>query len=177
MLTGKKVLGQGISPSHEHYLRAIRTVHARQGYARLADVARELRIAPTTLLQGLMSLERRALVRHDEHRFLTLTPAGDRLARDVHHRFAVIRAFLEEVLGVPVEGVDEEACRLEHELGHDTARRLTDLVKLLREDDALREHLGTRLAEYRLACEASDACSQCDLACVAEESGGPGGAS
>jgi Mn-dependent DtxR family transcriptional regulator len=101
MLSGKKLDGRPLTPSHEHYLRAIWAVRARLGYARLTDVARELSVAPATLSVGLRSLGARGLVDHDEHRFLVLTPAGERAAREVHHRYNVLRAFLGDVLGVP----------------------------------------------------------------------------
>src|SRR6185503_2841613 len=100
MLSGKHALERDLSASHEHYLRAIWEVRSRQGYARLADVARELGVAPPTLSVGLRPLEARGLVGHDDHRFLVLTPTGERIARQVHHRFAVMRAFLRDVLGI-----------------------------------------------------------------------------
>src|SRR5262245_22761727 len=133
MLSGKQSFARDLSASHEHYLRALWEVRSRFGYARLTDVARELGIAPPTLSAGLKPLEARGLVAHDAHRFLVLTAAGERVAKEVHHRFAVIRAFLSEVLGIAGEPALAEACRLEHDVSGATTERLLDLLKLLRE--------------------------------------------
>ena len=166
MLTGKLTRQLDLSPSHEHYLRAIWEVRTRRGYARLIDVARELEISPPTLSVGLRSLETRGLVQHDEHRFLLLTEEGERIARQVHHRFTVMRVFLAEVLGVPKHQADTEACRLEHDVSGSTAERVLDLLKLLHEDEELRQLLASRLASYRRSCRSSAECSTCDLACM-----------
>jgi DtxR family transcriptional regulator, Mn-dependent transcriptional regulator len=166
MLTGKQSGTRELSASHEHYLRAIYEVRTRRGYARLADVARELEIAPPTLLVGLKALEARGLIAHDDRRFLVLTPAGERVAREVHHRFAVTRAFLRDVLGIPEAQALNEACLLEHDLSAATTERLLDLLKLLREDGELRAFFEQRFAEYHRKCRPTPAdCLTCDLAC------------
>ena len=168
MLTGKNPTPNELSASSEHYLRAIWEVRTRQGYARLADVARELEVTPPTLSVGHKTLETRGLIAHDERRFLLLTAEGERLARQVHHRFAVMRAFLGDVLGVPEDRAFQEACRLEHHITADTAERILDLIKLLREDDELRQFFQRRFAEYHRTCRPSSECSTCDLACMTE---------
>lgn len=166
MLSGKLKRPRNMTASHEHYLRAIWAVQSRRGYARLTDVARELGIAPPTLSLGIKALEARSLVTHDDHRFLLLTEAGERVAREVHHRFAVTHAFLHGVLGIPERLAREEACRLEHDMSPDTAARLVDLLKLLREDEEFRELFERRFAEYQRDCRVPADCSTCDLACL-----------
>ena len=166
MLTGKHPRRDTLSASHEHYLRAIYEVLGQRGYARLADVARELGIAPPTLSVGLKALEARGLVAHDDRRFLSLTPEGERVAREVHHRFAVMRAFLKDVLGIPEQQALDEACLLEHDVSGSTVERVLDLVKLMREDGELRDFFQQRFAEYHRSCRPAAACATCDLACM-----------
>ncbi|HYM80306.1 MAG TPA: metal-dependent transcriptional regulator [Candidatus Limnocylindria bacterium] len=166
MLSGKQALARELTASHEHYLRALWEVRTQRGYARLSDVARGLGVAPATLSVGLRPLEARGLVRHDEHRFLVLTPEGERIAREVHHRFTVVRAFLRDVLGIADGQALTEACLIEHDVSAGTTERLLDLIKLLREDQELREFFQHRFAEYHRACRADAQCSTCDLACL-----------
>ena len=174
MLTGKANAGRELSASHEHYLRALWEVRTRRGYARLTDVALELGIAPPTLSVGLKPLVARGLVAHDDHLFLLLTPAGERIAREAHHRFAVMRAFLRDVLGVPEAEALTEACLLEHDVSARTTDRVLDLIKLLREDQELREFFQRRFTEYHRNCRPVQECATCDLACMA--GGGPASA-
>ena len=166
MLTGKQPRGDALTASHEHYLRAIWEVRTRRGYARLADVARELGVSAPTLSVGLRGLESRGLVIHDDRRFLNLTPHGERLAREVHHRFAVMSAFLRDVLGIPEEQALSEACLLEHNVSARTAERVLDLIKLMRDDGELREFFQRRFTEYHRSCRPSTECGTCDLACM-----------
>jgi Mn-dependent DtxR family transcriptional regulator len=167
LLSGKQ--SRELTASHEHYLRAIWEVRSQQGYARLADVARELGVAPSTLSVGLRPLESRGLLTHDPRRFLVLTEEGERLARQVHHRFAVMRVFLRDVLGIPGEESEKEACLLEHDVSAETAEKFLDVVKLLNEDAQLRELLHHRLSEFRRKCVRTAECSTCDLNCLTGE--------
>lgn len=166
MLSGKQSQARDLSPSHEHYLRAIWEVRTRRGYARLTDVARALDVALATLSVGLRPLEKRGLVAHDEARFLVLTAEGERLAREVHHRHEVLRTFLSRVLRVPEGIAEREACLIEHDISDTTTERLVDLLKLLDEDGDLKRLFRQRFDDYRRSCEPSGACSTCGLACL-----------
>lgn len=167
MLTGKQDRGDHLSPSHEHYLRGIWEVRSRKGYARVADVARELGVSTPTLSVGLRPLIARGLVAHDDQRFLVLTDEGDRVAKEVHHRFAVMRTFLRDVLGIAESQALAEACLLEHNVSASTVERVLDLVKLLREDHELREFFQQRFTEFHRTCRPASECSTCDLTCMA----------
>jgi DtxR family Mn-dependent transcriptional regulator len=171
MLSGKSSRERDLTASHEHYLRGIWEVRSQRGYARLTDVARELGVAPPTLSVGLKPLLTRGLVMHDDHHFLVLTAVGERVARQVHHRFAVMRAFLRDVLGVPEAEALHEACLLEHDVSATTTDRLLDLVKMLRDDRELREFFQHRYAEYHRSCRPTSECSTCDLACLLPDVG------
>lgn len=168
MLSGKHIHSRPTSASHEHYLRAIWEVRSKRGYARLSDVARELHVSAPTLSVGLKPLEARGLIGHDDQRFLILTPEGERIARQVHHRFAVVHTFLRDVLGIPAEDALTEACLLEHDLSAMTTGRLVDLIKLMREDIQVRSFFEHRFAEYHRACEPSERCATCGLQCLDE---------
>jgi len=172
LLIGKSSAAKELSRSHEHYLRALWEARTQRGYARLTDVARDLGVAPPTLSVGLKPLVARGLVTHDDHRFLLLTPAGERIAREVHHRFAVMRAFLRDVLGVAEPVALHEACLFEHDVSAGTTERLLDLIKMLRDDRELRDHFQRRFTEYHRSCRPSDECSTCDLACLGRDDGG-----
>jgi DtxR family Mn-dependent transcriptional regulator len=167
MLSGKQNRSGGLTPSHEHYLRAIWEVRSRHGYARLTDVARELGVSHPTLSVGLQPLERQRLIAHDENRFLVLTERGERVAREVHHRYRVLQVFLVDFLGIERAKAEREACLLEHHVSEETTDRLLDVLKLMQVDPALRRTLLGRLAAFHRECQTKDSCATCDLACMA----------
>ena len=167
MLSGKQSPRRALTPSHEHYLRAIWEVWSRHGYARLTDVARQLGVSHPTLSVGLRILEEHGLVSHDARRFLVLTALGERVAKEVHHRFRVLHTFLADLLGIPAEQAEREACLMEHDISAETTERVLDLVKLMRADRTLRELFQQRFASFHRDCRPSESCSTCDLACMA----------
>ena len=166
MLSGKHTLDRDLTPSQEHYLRAIWELRSQRGYARLADLARALDVTPATLSVGLRPLEARSLVAHDEHRFLLLTPAGERVAREVHHRYVVLRSFLHDVLRVPEATAEREACLIEHDVSAATTERIVDFLKLMQEDREVGELFRTRFDAFHRSCGSTTACADCGLACL-----------
>src|SRR5258706_2903465 len=90
-----------ISPSTEHYLRAILELREERGYARVVDIATRVGVTKGTVSLSLGHLEERGLVRFDAARFPLLTPAGRRVASDVRGRYTIVMAFLTDVLRLP----------------------------------------------------------------------------
>ena len=166
MLSGKHAHDRSLSPSQEHYLRAIWELRSARGYARLADLARALEVTPATLSVGLRPLEARGLVAHDDQRFLLLTPAGERVAREVHHRFTVLRSFLHDVLRVPAGTAEHEACLIEHDVSAATTERIVDFLKLLDEDHEMSSLFHARFDAFHRSCGRTRACTDCGLACL-----------
>jgi Mn-dependent DtxR family transcriptional regulator len=166
MLSGKHGHDRGLTPSQEHYLRAIWELRSQRGYARLADLARALDVTPATLSVGLRPLEARGLVEHDDRRFLLLTPGGERVAREVHHRFIVLRSLLHDVLRVPSETAEHEACLIEHDVSGATTERIVDFLRLLQEDREMGSLFRARFDAFQRSCTRTQACADCGLACL-----------
>jgi DtxR family transcriptional regulator, Mn-dependent transcriptional regulator len=166
MLSGKHLHDRDLTPSQEHYLRAIWELRSKRGYARLADLARALDVTPATLSVGLWPLEARSLVAHDDRRFLLLTPAGERVAREVHHRYTVLKAFLRDVLRVQEETAEREACLIEHDLSASTTERLVDFLRLLDEDHEVGDLFRARFDAFHRSCASKGGCDDCGLACL-----------
>ena len=166
MLSGKHLHDRDLTPSQEHYLRAVWELRSKRGYARLADLARALDVTPATLSVGLRPLEARGLVAHDDQRFLLLTPAGERVAREVHHRYRVLRTFLHDVLRVPEETAEHEACLIEHDVSAATTERLVDFLKLLEEDREVGVLFRARFDAFHRSCASKGLCDDCGLGCI-----------
>jgi len=166
MLSGKHSHDRELTASQEHYLRAIWELRSRRGYARLADLARALDVTPATLSVGLRPLEANRLLAHDDQRFLLLTPAGERKAREVHHRFVVLRSFLVDVLRVPTATAESEADKIEHDVSAATTERLVDFLKLLQDDREFGPLFRARFDAFHRSCGPSRACADCGLACL-----------
>lgn len=149
-----------VSSSAEHYLRAILDLREERGYARVVDIATRVGVTKGTVSVTLGHLHARGLIRFDAARFPVLTPAGRRVAADVRGRYAIVRAFLTDVLGVPPERASAEACRWEHVVSHEVADRLLDLLRFAGESP----RWEAAVAEFQLfhrSCNAGSICATC----------------
>ena len=149
-----------LSPSSEHYLRAILELREERGYARVVDIATRVGVTKGTVSLALTQLEQRGLVRYDSARFPMLTAAGRRIAADVRGRYAIVHACLIEVLGLSPERAAAEACRWEHVISHEVADRILDLLRFASENP----RLASAIAEFHTfhrACSSGPMCATC----------------
>jgi Mn-dependent DtxR family transcriptional regulator len=149
-----------LSPSSEHYLRAVLELREERGYARVVDIATRLGLTKGSVSLALGHLEERGLVRFDAARFPVLTAAGKRVALDVRGRFQIVLAFLTDVLGLSAEQAAAEACRWEHVVSHDVADRILDFIRFTSTTPEQHDLLES-FTNYRRSCAAGQECTTC----------------
>ena len=118
-----------VSSAMEDYLEAILRLSERGGVARVRDIAGALDVALPTVTGALRNLAGRELVNYRPYELITLTAKGREVARKTARRQEVLSRFLTEVLGVPAEAADADACRLEHGLSPGTMDRLVAFME------------------------------------------------
>jgi len=159
-VTGSARATRALSPSTEHYLRAILELREERAYARVVDIATRVGVTKGTVSLTLAQLERRGLVRFDAAHFPLLTSAGRRVAADVRGRYTIVQAFLTEVLGLPAERAAAEACRWEHVVSHEVADRMLDLVRFGAASPAFTRALA-EFRKFHRTCSSGAPCSAC----------------
>lgn len=117
-----------ITHSAAHHLLAILELRTSRGYARVTDVARHLNITTGSASTNLKSLKTKGLIVEDDNRFLNLSPEGDALAKAVIARKNIFEKFLTEVLDVSAEQAEIDACKTEHLISAETAKKLEQFV-------------------------------------------------
>lgn len=149
-----------VSSSAEHYLRAVLELRDERGYARVVDIATRVGVTKGTVSIALSQLRARGLIRFDAARFPVLTAAGLRVAADVRGRYAIVHAFLVDVLGLPPERATSEACRWEHVVSHEVADRLLDLLRFAGESPRWEAALA-EFQSFHRRCSAGSLCATC----------------
>ncbi len=149
-----------VSSSAEHYLRAVLELRAERGYARVVDIATRVGVTKGTVSIALSQLRARGLIRFDAARFPVLTAAGSRVAADVRGRYAIVQAFLVDVLGMSPERASSEACRWEHVVSHEVADRLLDLLRFAGESPKWKAALA-EFQSFHRKCSAGNLCATC----------------
>jgi DtxR family Mn-dependent transcriptional regulator len=122
-------MNDSISSNLEDYLEAILLLVRQGGQAHAADIARHLKVTRASVTGALHALAERGLVDYKPYRAVTLTPEGDRLARQVSERHAVLHRFFGDILGVPEAEAETAACRMEHAASGLALERLIDFVR------------------------------------------------
>jgi len=128
-----------LSRSLEDCLRVICTVCEERGQARVKDVAEELGIKSPSALTSIKKLAHMGLVEYERRRGIRPTRKGEIVCRELLRRREIIKRFLTEVLGIPGDIAEEDACKLEHCINPLTTRKLAELVKLVEKGRRTRE--------------------------------------
>ncbi|ATW26426.1 metal-dependent transcriptional regulator [Candidatus Formimonas warabiya] len=113
-----------ISNSLEDYLEAILILSETNDSVRITDLAQIMGIAKPSATEAVKSLVDLGLLKHEKYGPVELTMLGKKQAVEVRRRHRLIKKFLTEVLGVPQEIAEKDACLMEHAVSSDTISRL-----------------------------------------------------
>ncbi len=158
-----------ISHSAAHHLMAIDDLIGRLGYARVSDVARALNITRGSVSISLQPLKKAGLVEQDENRHLRLSPAGRQLVGAIKTKRLVMQRLFEDVLGVPAEQAEIDACKLEHLLSNETAMRMLAFLRFFASSEEAARRFADAWSRSDAACSHEPThCASCESACLAE---------
>lgn len=152
-----------LSPSLEHYLRAIHDLQEAKGYARVTDIASRLGVAKPAVSAAVKTLRANGLVSHRVYESVLLTEEGATRAKGVSGKFAVLMRFLIDVLGVPEERAFVDACLMEHYVSGNSIDRFLDLLRFFEESD--NQRVLEKFHQFRRSCESEDTCPTCSYHC------------
>ena len=111
----------------EDYLRAIYKLEELTGIAKTSMLARELGVAPATVVKMLTKLVRKGLVVWEPYKGYKLTPQGRRIAIRVVWRHRIAECFFNKLLGFDVIKSHEYAHVFEH-LPDEVFERLYEIL-------------------------------------------------
>jgi DtxR family Mn-dependent transcriptional regulator len=120
---------QELSHSAQDYLEAVYVLADKDGMTRVKEVAEHLDVKKPSVVTAMKALMKKGLVHHQHYGYLGLTPRGQAMARDIHHRHQILFRFLHQILDVPLETAEADACRLEHHISQETLSQLVKFVE------------------------------------------------
>ncbi|MBM3329936.1 MAG: metal-dependent transcriptional regulator [Calditrichaeota bacterium] len=115
----------------QEYVEVIRDLIEAGPVARVKDIAERRGVTRSSVSIALKDLRSLGLVQHEHYGYVELTDDGRELGAVLSRRHAVIRTFLENILGLPAEAANNEACRLEHAMSPETLDALVEYVRRL----------------------------------------------
>ena len=126
----------GLSTPHrtssavEDYLERISELIKTKGYARVVDIAAELKISQASVTTMVQRLDAEGLVKYEKYRGMILTQAGEQVAARIAHRHALLSNFL-GLLGLERPVVEHDVEGMEHHVSAETFAILEKLNRYL----------------------------------------------
>lgn len=118
------------SAAVEDYLERISDLIKTKGYARVVDIAAELKISQASVTTMVQRLDAEGLVKYEKYRGMVLTGAGEEVARRIAHRHELLTDFLRQ-LGLPENVIAHDVEGMEHHVSPETFQAIEALSRYL----------------------------------------------
>ncbi len=118
-----------VTPALENYLEAVYILRNVKKPVKVMDVADFLDVKMPSVTYNMKKLAEKKLIRHIKRSHIELTPEGESIARSVYNSHRELLKFFHEILGVPEDRAEQEACRVEHIISRDTFERLSQFTR------------------------------------------------
>jgi DtxR family Mn-dependent transcriptional regulator len=117
-----------LSESLENYLETILNLEQSQKVARAKDIADHLNVQRGSVTGALKNLSEKGYINYAPYSFITLTPKGMALAKEIRFRHSALKEFLLKILRIDPVTAEETACRMEHAIDKKTIERLVCFI-------------------------------------------------
>ncbi len=118
-----------ISASLEDYLETIYEIILEKQGVKAVEISRRLGVSRSSVTEALKNLAEKKLVNYRRYDVISLTQAGEIVAKKVHHRHKVLYDFFTQILGLENEEAQENACKVEHVISEDVLKRLISFIE------------------------------------------------
>ena len=93
------------------------------------DIALALKISKPSVNRAVNTLKKQGLVSHEPYGDIILTEKGFELGEAVYHRHTMIKKFLVNVLHIPEDDAEKEACQIEHNISQNTVEKMKSFME------------------------------------------------
>jgi hypothetical protein len=135
---------QTSSTAAQDYLEQIHRLIGSKGYARVADIAAALEIAPASVTTMIQRLDADGLVVYEKYRGVVLTAQGQGIAEEVVKRHEVLARLLRS-FGLDEKTIYQDVEGMEHHISKATLRVLITIVEELERNPKLLQKLREKL--------------------------------
>lgn len=135
---------QSSSTAAQDYLEQIHRLIGSKGYARVADIAAALEIAPASVTTMIQRLDAEGLVVYEKYRGVVLTAQGQDIAEEVVKRHEILARLLRS-FGLDEKTIYQDVEGMEHHISKATLRVLIAIVEELDRNPKLLQKLREKM--------------------------------
>lgn len=135
---------QSSSTAAQDYLEQIHRLIGSKGYARVADIAAALEIAPASVTTMIQRLDTEGLVVYEKYRGVVLTAEGQDIAEEVVKRHEILARLLRS-FGLDEKTIYQDVEGMEHHISKATLRVLITIVEELERNPKLLQKLREKM--------------------------------
>ncbi len=161
----KKFDEVALTHSSVHHLMAMHELLKKNGYVRGVDIAKYLDISRSSVSITLRKLITKGFVSEDENKFYQFTDKGLNLINGVLAKRRIIKIFFENVLHLPEDLAEAEACKIEHLLEEETGQRLMSFMGFYLSGNSTVKRFRDKYETFRFECAETENCDVCELDC------------
>jgi len=118
-----------LSSKKEDYLETIYRLSSEIDSVGISDIARERGVTLPTVTAAVAGLKENGYLKQRHYGKVILTSSGEAKAINIYEAHKTIKRFLQEILGLPENVAEAEACKMEHGLSRETLGRLKRFIK------------------------------------------------
>jgi len=123
---------QDLSHSMVHYLLTIHKLREEKGYARVTDIANELKLTKGSVSTAINNLKKKDLVCvKEDNKFLFLSDSGHDQVHKILSTRTLLFYFLKDFVGVKSDVAQQDSCQIEHLFSEETQTKLFSFMKSL----------------------------------------------
>lgn len=125
------------SVAAEDYLEKIEQLISRKGYARVVDIAAELKISQASVTAMVQKLDAEGFVKYEKYRGMVLTSSGLEVARRIAHRHQLLTEFLRAIGVADEKVIYDDVEGMEHHISPETFAAIEALTRYLEKNPSM----------------------------------------
>lgn len=124
----------------EDYLKTIYRIELEKGVVRVKEISLAMNVTYPSTSGILKKIESMGLVEHEKYGYVRLSSSGREIARKILDRETKIAMFLNNVLKLGEDESRIEACKMEHGMTDDTARKFLSFIDFMLAPSEVRDN-------------------------------------
>ena len=120
-----------LTTSQLDYLDAIFSIVSKKQAARARDIGERLEVAGSSVTGALKNLRKKGLINYAPYDLITLTPEGEKIAKEVILYRDILKKFLTLVLNLSDNEAEETAGRLKSQVDKKLMERIIHYLRFL----------------------------------------------